>query len=181
MEIMQKGVVPTGTNIRGMIICSYTILNTQSVKKMADEVEVKENLSNLGSVSLEDYNILFEVLCNDNENDIVNLQFFLLVKKWLLQKMNFGEEQVGLYIKSSQTDEEGVYALHYKATEFLTYQCTENTPYYIDDWRKHRKKIDISQIKPKSDVVLRKFSPLIEIVDADNMGVGYWQQILWQL
>lgn len=86
MEIMQKGVVPTGTNIRGMIICSYTILNTQSVKKMADEVDVKENLSNLGSVSLEDYNILFEVLCNDNENAIVNLQFFFLVKNGCCKK-----------------------------------------------------------------------------------------------
>ncbi len=181
MEIMQniqKGVIPTGKSIIGMNICPYAILNTQSVKKMADEVEVIENLSNLGSVRLEDYNILFEVLCNDNENDIVNLQFFFLVKKWLLQKMNIGEDRVGLYIKSSQTDEEGVYALHYKATEFLTYQCTENTPYYIDDWRKHRKEIDISQIKPKSDVILRKFSPLIEIVDADNMGVGYWQQTM---
>lgn len=103
MEIMQniqKGVIPTGKSIIGMNICPYAILNTQSVKKMADEVEVIENLSNLGSVRLEDYNILFEVLCNDNENDIVNLQFFFLVKKWLLQKMNIGEDRVGLYIKS---------------------------------------------------------------------------------
>lgn len=181
MEIMQKmqeGGSLGKTSIINLNIFPYTILDTWSVKKMVEEEDITDNFGDLASVMLVDYNVLFKVLCNDNENDIVNLQFFFLAKKWLSLKMNIRENRVGIYIKSSRTDEEGVYALHYKATEFLTYQCTENTPYFIDDWRKYKKDIDISQIKPKSDVILRKFSPLIEIVDADNMGIGYWQQTM---
>lgn len=181
MEIMQKmqeGGAFGKTSVINVNIFPYTTLDTRSVKKMVTEEEITGNLGDLANIRLIDHNVLFKVLCNDNENDIVNLQFFFLTKKWLTQKMNIRENRVGIYIKSSRPDEEGVYALHYKATEFLTYQCTENTPYFIDDWRKYKKDIDISQIKPKSDVLLRKFSPLIEIVDADNMGIGYWQQTM---
>lgn len=176
LEYIQKEEVNTKKSNIKMNIYSYTALSIQTVKKMSVTEGLNETLNDLTNIRLEEYNILFKVVCNDIENDIVNLQFFFLVKKWLNKKMNIEDERVGLYIKASQVDEKKAYALYYKATEFLTYQCTENTPYFIDYWIKSRKGIDITQIKPKSDVILRKFSPLIEIVDSENMGIEYWQQ-----
>lgn len=172
LEKIQKEEAITGENNIEMCIFPYTILDIQSVKKMVVEGRGHARLN--GLVKLDEYNILFNVLCNDSENDIVNLQFFFLTKKWLTRKVNVKDERIGLYIKSSQTDKKEVHAFHYKATEFLTYQCTEKTPYFIDYWRKNGK--DVKQIEPKSDVILRKFSPLIEIVDSENMGIEYWQQ-----
>lgn len=178
LQNIQREGVSAKINFINVNIFPYETLNTQTVKKMVIEDGGTENPTNLTDVKLTDYNILFVVLCNDDENDIVNLQYFFLTKKWLIKKANVSAVRIGLYIKSSQIDEKGVYALYYKATEFLTYQCKDNTPYFIDYWRKYGKDIDIKRIEPKSDVILRRFSPLIEIVDIENMGIGYWQQTM---
>lgn len=154
--------------------------NKLNIKAVINMTTLKENFlpfENLKNIRLEEYNILFEVFCNDNENDIVNLQFFFLVRKWLIKKNSINRDRIGLYIKASQVeDARSVYSLYYKAIEFLTYQCVKDSPYFIDNWEKFRNSTRIKSFKVKSDVILKKFSPLIDIADSKDIGIRYWQQ-----
>lgn len=154
----------------------YSILKTAESAK-TESAKLSSFLRNPLKIQLEDYDFLFEIYCNDNENDIVNLQFFFLVRKWLNKVCNIPYSRIGLHIKTSQPkDQRTVYSLYYKAIEFLTYQCTEDSPYFIDNWDINKNSINIVSFKTKEDVILKRFSPLIEITSSGDMGIDFWQQ-----
>lgn len=120
-----------------------------------------------------DYTIWFHVECDKDEDDIVNLQYFFLIKQWLIEKKQFNENEIYLYIKiDGNASDREINSLYFKASHFLLY--TGGSSCFADYVENGIKKV--TRLSSKSEISLTKFTPLNEIKMSDEIGIEYWQQ-----
>lgn len=165
--------------VESTFVLPYFQLNSVSIEQMiclkenrlSDYTEIREK-NNVLTRS----NILIEVSCNDNENDIVNLQFFFLIRQWLIRELHLDAGRIGLYVKATEDlKKEEIMSLYFKASDFLVYQYG-NQSHYFGDYVGPDGKKKVTPLSFKNRGILKKFSPLIEVVTSTGIGIEYWQQ-----
>ena len=166
------------------IICYGRTLSEQFLKlRELKQVEMIANLTDINNYEdfdLEeistkkcDYTIWFQVECDKDDDDIVNLQYFFLIKQCLIEKKQFDEKEIYLYIKTADdVSDQELNSLYFKASHFLLYtgksSCFAD---YIDNGIKK-----VTRLSSKAEMSLTKFMPLNEIKMSDEIGIEYWQQ-----
>lgn len=182
MEIMEK-LLEKENIIAGNVMlekaCVYPMvssLRAEVIEKMAFAKNGIALKACWETTDLLKYNVLFEVTCDDDENDIVNLQFFFLLKEWFDKEIcekGHGEGKIGLHINVPLSlGAKRVNAYYFKVSEFLSYQLEEQSHWfgnYIEENDKGR----VVALSLKKTGVLKKFSPLIKV---SRISYEYWEQ-----
>lgn len=154
----------------------YVSFDEKSITEISEKLEKdnaeKESLESIPISQVK--NILFVVVCSDEEDDIVNLQYFFLLKQWIVNSYEMNNEDIGLYVKAKEDlNQEKTNSLFFKASHFLG-NVMGNSCY--GDYTKVKGPKKILHLKVDNSVHLTKFSSLNRVVSSDDIGVEYWQQ-----
>lgn len=118
-------------------------------------------------------NYLFIVNCNE-EDDIVNLQYFALIRQLYFKKNLEKIEQVFLYIRDKSKKKKN--ETYFKASLFLCYEIIEHKDCYYGDFYDNKNNLIPEILSIKQTGIQKKFSPLIELESSNNLGIEYWCQ-----
>lgn len=167
IECMEKGKKwydLLDSSIKVSLLKDHDISDARSVDKIKNL-----SISFRNDIDVKNYCILIEVLCN-NETDIVNLQYFFLLRQWYLNTINKDKNCFGLMVECAITNPKESNEIYFKSSHFLINVNEKRLPffgkYYSNQYNTQYLSFDVTK-------TLKKFSPLIYI---ESNTYEYWIQ-----